>query len=376
MKIAILFGNYSVGNRPFDFHYDNIWTCLRGLTGSDLAVVVISRELAKLRHNISLFTVHAEPQNKPIVWEGVKLFNYIDHHTVIDDSFDAVISINEPDAFRGVNTKGLKICWEFLNDFTFCQDGFEEFVDLWLSPCQMHMEHLKTQTSQPEKWGVLPLGCEPSWYSDKRIPGRVVWTSSCDRGLHWLLSCWPEIKKAVPYATLKIFYHFDYGNILNMEPNDDNHHPHVKEMGQRLRYCKNAITKMKDLGVEQVGSVSRVDIAEELSKASVFGFSADTVAFTEGFSVSALESHASFTVPVLTDCDCLGSIYKDSGCVMINGPIREHLPEFTTAVIKGLTDKEFADKTIEKCMNFAVNYTWPGIAKQMENFIKTHNKNQ
>lgn len=371
MKIAVIFGAWSVSTRLLDFN--SLWTSKRGLTGSDLSVVVISKELASIGHDVHLFTSHVHPFYKPKTWENVTLYDF-EERVIIDDGFDAIISINEPDVFRGVNSKALKICWQFLNDFSYCQPGYDDFVDVWLSPCKMHMEHLKTQNPSPEKWAVLPLGCEPSWYSDKRVPGRVVWTSSCDRGLHWLLSCWPEIKKSVPEATLKIFYHFSYGDILNIEPNSTTEHPHVKEMGQRLRYCKNAIKSMKHLGVDHVGSISRVDIAEELSKASVFGFSADTVAFTEGFSVSTMEAHASFTVPVMTDADCLGSIYNDSGAVVIKGPIREHLPEFTEAVIKGLTDKKFADKTIEKCRDFAFLHTWGGIAKQMENIIERNKK--
>lgn len=370
MKIAVLLGAYSIGTRPLDFWFDNIWTCLRGLTGTDLATVMISKDLCKLGHEVSLFTVHTEPNNKPDLWEGVKLYNFIDRHTVIDDTFDAVISINEPDAFRGVNTKGQKICWQFLNDFSYCQPDYNNFVDRFLSPCEMHMEHIKKTSPTPEKWSVLPLGCDPDWYEDKRIPGRVIWTSSCDRGLHWLLSQWPQIKKAVPEATLKIFYHFSYGNILNVEPHDTTNHPHVVEMGQRLRYIKEAIKRLAPLGVEQIGSVSRKDMANEISEASVFGFSADTVAFTEGFSVSTMENHAGFTVPVMTDVDCLGSIYKDSGAIIIKSPIKDHLPEFTAAVIKSLTDKSFADGVIEKCRSFASNYTWMKIAEQMQKIIE------
>jgi glycosyltransferase involved in cell wall biosynthesis len=374
MKIAVFLGSFSIGKRPLDFWYDNIWTCLRGLTGTDLSTVMISKELAKLGHDVSLFTVHAEPNNKPDTWESVKLYNFIDRHTVIDDSFDAVISINEPDAFRGVNTTGTRICWQFLNDFSYCQADYDDFVDVFLSPCDMHMEYIKKSVKTPEKWSVVPLGCDPSWYQDKRVPGRVIWTSSCDRGLHWLLSQWSKIKEAVPEASLKIFYHFDYGDILNIEPNDSSHHPHVVEMGQRLRYIKESVKKLKHLDVEQIGSVSRETMAKEISEASVFAFSADTVAFTEGFSVSTMENHAGYTVPVMTDIDCLGSIYNDSGAVIIKSPIRDNLPAFTNAVIKGLTNKAFADSIIEKCTAFASNYTWSKIAIKIEDIIKDKKK--
>jgi len=374
MRIAIILGSFSTGTRPLDFWYNNINISSRGLTGTDLATVMISKELKKLGHDVSLFVSHAQPNNKPAEWEGVKLYDFIDRHTVIDQSFDATISINEPDAFRGVNDAPLRICWQFLNDYTYCQPGFDDFVDVWLSVCEMHMKHLQSLSPKPEKWSVVPLGCSPELYSDKRVPGRVIWTSSCDRGLHWLLSQWPQIKEAVPEAHLKIFYHFTYGDILNIEPNSTINHPHVIEMGQRLRYIKEAIKRLKPLGVEQIGSVNRVDMAREISEASVFAFSADTVAFTEGFSVSTMENHAGFTVPVMTDVDCLGSIYNNSGAVVIKSPVRDHLPEFTSAVIKALTDKPFADAVIEKCRKFADNYTWAKIATQIETVIKNKKK--
>lgn len=372
MKIAVILGAFSIGTRPLDFHYDNIWVSSRGLTGTDLATVMISSELQKLGHNISLFTVHAEPYNKPEIWQSVKLFNFSERFHEIDNSFDVVISINEPDALRDLNTTATKICWQFLNDFTYCQPGFDDAVDVWLAVCNKHMEHLKNTAPHPEKWQVLPLGCDPNLYQDNRVPGRVIWTSSADRGLHWLLSQWPAIKKSVPYANLRIFYHFSYGSILDIEPNSNTDHPHVVEMGQRLRYIKETVKRLKPLDVEHIKSISRQQITKELNEASVFAFSADTVAFTEGFSVSTMESHASYTVPVMTDVDCLGSIYKNSGAVIIPSPIRDHLPEFTKNVIKGLTDQKFADSVISKCKLFAEKHTWTKIAQGMEKIITEH----
>lgn len=375
MKVAVILGAFSVGNRPLDFHYNNIMSSSRGLTGTDLATVMISSELQKLGHDIFLFTVHAEPHNKPNEWEGVKLYNLIERHDIIDSSFDAIISINEPDALRGVNEEPLRICWQFLNDFSYCQPDFDDYVDHWLAVCDMHMQHLKKSAPKSEKWSVLSLGANLDWYQDKRVPGRVIWTSSCDRGLHWLLSQWPQIKTKVPEATLKIFYYFNYADsFLNINPNNTDHHPAIVELAHRVRYIKESIKKLKHLGVEQVGSISRIDMAQEISEASVFAFSVDTVAFTEGFSVSTMENHAGFTVPIITDTDCLGSIYKNSGAIVIKSPIKDHLEEFTSAVIDALTDKSLADSIIERCRAFAADYTWDKIAKQMENIIQSHPK--
>lgn len=368
MKIAIILGAYSIGTRPLDFWFDNIWISSRGLTGTDLCFVKTAQELHKRGHEVHLFTVHAQPYNKPESWEGVKLYNFEDRH-IVDDSFDCLISINEPDVFRGMPTKPLRIVWQMLNDFPFCQPGFDDYVDKWFGVCEEHTNFLKAQVPKPEKWGTLALGCTPEWYEDNRIPGRVIWCSSADRGLHWLLSQWPQIKAAVPYASLKIFYHFNYGALDKVEPNSVVDHPHIVEMGQRIRYMKYAIEKLKPLGVDHVGSISREQMRKEFSEASAFGFSCDTVAFSEGFSVSTLEAHASFTVPILTSQDCLGGIYKDSGAIVIDKPIMNHLPEFTSSVIKSLTDKEYADGIIAKCRKFAQDRTWESRAEALERVI-------
>jgi glycosyltransferase involved in cell wall biosynthesis len=374
MKIAIILGEFSVGPRPLDF--TNIWTSTRGLTGTDLATVMISKELQKLGHDVSLFTLHTDSNAKLGVWENVNVYHYRNRFAIINDSFDAVVSINEPDSLRDLNTKAFKICWQFLNDFNFCKYGFDNLVDLWLSPSQMLLDYLvKLGNLNKDKWRVLPLGCDPSLYEDKRVPGRVIWMSSADRGLHWLIQEWPAIKKAVPNATLKVFYHFGFDHLIDAEQHTHNIHPHVLEMAQRLRYIRESIKKLKPLGVEHVGSTSRVDLAKEVSEASVFAYCTDTVSFSEGFSVSTLENLAGFTVPIVSDVDCLGSVYKDSGAVVVKSPIRDNLDEFRNAVIKGLTDKKHADSVIDKCRAFAQKHSWSKIAEQLQDIIN-ENKNR
>lgn len=375
MKIAIILGPVSTSQRPLDFWFNNIFTNNRGATGSDIAFCMIAKEFQKLNHEVHMFTSHAQPHHKPDTWEGCRLHNLSEVTIIIDDSFDAIISLNEPDVFRILTDKPLRLCYQFLNDFKYCQAGFEQYVDQWVYVCEAHKDYLFTQSETPtNNWNIVPLGVDPSWYKDERVEGRVVWTSSADRGLHNLLEIWPQIKKQVPHASLRIFYHFDYGNLLNIEPNDTSSHYTVVEMANRLRYILSAVEKLKPLGVEHVKSVSRNQMIKELNEASVFAFPCDTVTTTEGYSVSTLESHASYTVPIITDQDCLGSIYKNSGAIIIESPVRKKLLEFTDAVVKALTDKEFADGVISKCREFANTRTWQGTAQQLEKVIINNKK--
>lgn len=367
MKIAVVLGIFSVGSRPIDMNY--AFSNPRGATGTDLATLMISKELSKRGHEVHLFTVFS-PNQQPEKWENV-ILHRIEEKTIIDDSYQSVISFNEPNVFTHMTNKPFRICWNMLNDFHFSTPGYENQVDLFMGVCDEHTAHLRKQLPHTpnNKWKTLHLGCDPDWYEDKRIPGRVIWCSSPDRGLHWLLSQWPKIKENVPEATLKIFYHFNYDAFMNIEPNDINIHPHVVEMANRARYMLEAIKRLKDFGVDHVGSASRDEMKEALSEATAFGFTCDTVSFSEGFSVSTLEAHASYTVPVITDKDCLGSIYENSGCLMIKGPLNEKIEEYSDTLIKVLKDKSLQDQVINKCREFAKQHTWKQVASKMEKII-------
>jgi glycosyltransferase involved in cell wall biosynthesis len=375
MKIAVILGEWSLSTRPLDFWFDNIWTSGRGLTGTDLSFCIISSELQKLGHEIHMFTKNAQPNNKPDIWQGCKLYNFIERHTVIDESFDAVISINEPDALRGVNEKPFRICWQFLNDFTYCQSGYDDYVDLWLGVCDQHTKHLQRQAPKPEKWQTLALGCDPSWYEDnKKVPGRMIFCSSADRGLHLALQAFPKIKEQVPEASLKIFYHFQEGPVLKIEPNSTTDHPHVTELGHRLRYCREAIKRMKNMGVEQIGSVSVEEMKRQMSEASVLLYPVDTVAFSEGFSLSIMQAHAAGAIPAISSADCIGGIYRHSGCLMTEMPVATKLNEYAAGVVKALTDITFANNARDKCKLFAQKYLWTNIANKMCKLIEDNPK--
>lgn len=363
MKIAVLLGSFSIGTRPINL--SDVWTNPRGLTGTDLCFIRVCEELQALGHEVIMFSVFSD---NPVSYKGMKVFNVSQRNNVVDNSYDCIISINEPNILMDMVRKPLKLVYMMLNDFSFIEPGFDDYVDIYAGVCEDHTNHMKLQVPKPEKWKTVPLGCDPDQYTDQRVPGRVIWCSSADRGLHWLLSQWSHIKAAVPFATLKVFYHFNYIGIEQIEENTGSHH-HVVEMATRIRYIRHAIKELKHLGVEHIGSVSREQMRKEFSEASVFGFPCNTVAFSEGFSVSTLEAHASHTVPVITGADCLEGIYKDSGCIMIQDPVGEHLEEYTAEVIKALTDQEYANSIIDKCRVFAKEHTWKLTAEKLEKLI-------
>ena len=257
-----------------------------------------------------------------------------------------------------------------VNDFDFAKSGFDEFVDIYLGVCNKHTNYLKNQTPSPHKWQTLGLGCSPEWYDRaKKVRGRMVFCSSPDRGLHLALSVFPEIKKAFPEAHLKVFYHFSETGITKIEPEDQNQHPVMKEMANRLRYSKEMMAKMAHLGVEHVGSVSVNQMKKEMSEAEVLLYPVDTVSFSEGFSISIMSAHASGAIPVISSADCIGEIYGQSGSVMTEAPVKNRLAEYTQSAIRSLKDKNFAKERKNLCFEFSKKHSWIDIAKKMEKLI-------
>ena len=350
VKIAVVLGAFSVGARPIDF--TNLYDDPRGLTGTDLCFARTCEELERLGHTvIRICGASSLPQ--------------------IDETYDCVLSINEPNLLIGLPKKPYKIVWQMLNDFSFIKPGFDDFVDQYFGVCPEHTAYVARQCPKPEKWSTLSLGCDPDLYSDKRVPGRVLWCSSADRGLHWLLQEWKTIRAAVPNASLRVAYHFSYDNIIDVEkdsvsPQGGPYHPHIQEMAQRVRYIREMMPRLP--GVQHIGSISRNRMVQEFSEASVFGFCADTVAFSEGFSVSTLEAHASFTVPVVVGADCLSSIYRESGCVFIEPPARDHIAAYTESVIEALQGKH--DDRIPRCRAFAEERTWKKTIEKLEHILR------
>lgn len=369
MKLALIFGEYLLP-RPLDF--PTIWTNKRGVSGSDLGVARICQEWVKMGHDVSLFTVHAGP--KPDAWEGVKLY-HISDKKLIDTSFDAVVSWCLPDEFRGLPTELIRLCSQQLNGFSYCQPGFDSFVDIWTSPSEGHFKYHAHQTPDPAKWVIVPDGCDPDVYTaGKKVPGRVIYTSSPDRGAHWLLQEWQNIKKKVPKASLRIFYHLTWGKTEEYEKGYQEVALDVMEVGQRIRYLRNAAKRLNKLDVEWVGSVSRNQLIGELDEAMVLGYPASVVSpFCEGFSCSIMEACAAGCVPVISDIDALGELY--GGVVpMIGSPGPNNMSEFTDLVVRGLRDEKWREETTAKCQALAAKYTWKLAAGKYIEAIQKHPK--
>lgn len=347
------------------FDFENLYTDPRGLTGSEISCFTYADNMSRLGHDVSIITTVKNPKYE--YWKGVRIipFRDINDIGVLGGDWDVVYSWNELDALRfATHPKTLRVLNLQINDFNHGSPDFDNFIDVYTSPSHSHMQVMSEKTPDKSKWEVVFNGCYPDSY-DRSVPkvdGRVIYVSSPDRGLHWLLQIWPKILKAVPFAELKIFYGVhDWVRDLA-----DNPHPHrdIQTLSSRARYVREALKRLNNHRINVVGAVSRERVKKEFQEAQVLAYPCDTIAYTEGFSVTLMEACASGTIPVTTDVDALGEIYGNA-VPMVKSPMKNSVGEYTDLVIKALTDKSFRDNTLEQTMKLSHLYNWETLTNNL-----------
>ena len=384
MRVAVLFGGICLSFRK-TMDFADLWNDQRGLTGSELGAVRIAEELAAAGHSVTLYTVSADKE-----WRGVKIANLADGIA----ECDVAVAINEPDLLRAVPPGAFRVCAFWLNGMTHVRADFEPHVDLFCSPSAPHLHQVLTNPDwrkvetgpdhpdvkatyepDPSKWCVLPLGCDPERYAhqpgEMKIPGRVVHCSSPDRGFHWLAQEWPAIKRAVPHATLHVFYRFDpWLRGFDGTP----FFPAIEALRARALYVEECLRRFKDLGGLDVtlrDSVSRHTIEREMAQAEVLAYPCHTTTWSEGFSCTTLEACAARACPIISDCDALGEVYGDAARVTKITADGSWVQRWRNDVIRALTDEAWRNETNGRAEALARTLTWKRMVERLLTEIET-----
>lgn len=392
MRVELLFGRMCLSFRG-GFSFAGLLDDPRGLTGSELGFVRIGEELAALGHDVTLRTVSTDTSH------GAMKVASIDEPC---EPCDLVISINEPDLLRKAPPGAKRVCMFWLNEVSFCQVGFADHVDLFCSPSAGHLEQVMNNPkwreverapehpsgkeqyiAPPDKWTIVPLGCDPDRlvpglfaggigndatpgtvpydYRGHKTSGSVIYCSSPDRGLHWLLQEWPAIKRAVPHATLEVYYRLgDWLKTFDSTP----YFPPIEPNRAIVDYVRECLRRFSDaggLGVTVHDSVSRNEIQKAQASAECLAYPCSTMSWSEGFSCSILECCAARACPIITDCDALPSVYGEA--LPIVRREGDWVPVWRDQVIRALTDEAFRNDVNEKARKLAENLTWRRTAE-------------
>jgi glycosyltransferase involved in cell wall biosynthesis len=385
VKLAFVFPAMLVGGRPLDF--DAVDTSPRGTTGSETQILSMAREMAARGHVCSLYIAQEQAFRS---WEGVWIHALPPQGGAtegVSPTFDATFVSLDVNFFQNPPWfPGKRVVFQQLNDFNYAEPGALAKVDLFVSPSEPHREHMEEVSPETKgRWAVVPNGCRLADFAQpsddglgadpddvEREPGRVIYCSSPDRGLHLLLQEWPAIRRAVPHATLKIFY-YSLARWLEMylpfEAEQPGWLPFHRESWRRVRYIDRALKALEPQGVELVGSISRKALAAEMLQAEVLAYPCDPILYTEGFSCATLEGCASGALPIISGADALGRIYR--GAVpMVPGPARKHISAWSSLVIRALQDPAWAENWRERARALAEKHEWAALAEKLEGILQ------
>ena len=245
MLVDIIVSNYLVLD-PIDF--EKAGTDKRGLSGTEIGALSNAYELAKLGWEVRFFTVLVKEGEH----QGVQFINYLSWPP--QEKADVVISYMDIEPLRGA-PEALKVAVH--GNYILPDRGNLEGVDLHLCSSEPLAQHL-TKKYSLSNCHALPVPCDfeiyyPEW---KPVPGRVLYHTAVDRGLHLLLLAWPDILKQVPHATLHIAKEctkWITETIRDMSECQE---------GIRSRWIKERINQP---GITVLGGMSREGIAQELS---------------------------------------------------------------------------------------------------------------
>ncbi len=361
MKIAVLYPSVSMG-RPLNVA--TLSTDPRGLTGSENTAVEYAVGLASRGHTVTLFcNVTAAQSHK-----GVAFLHDSHWEPEQADRFDAVVCFMSANPLINCNPKPFRVFNMQCGDFGGQPVGWENHVDLLCALSHKHAEVMRPTTALPaEKWRVMYNGVDTEAFKPgMKIPGRCLWASSHDRGLHHVLEAWPEVRAAVPHAELHVFY--DINGLERFAKMGPTYVPFLAELQRRSIYEIEMMRRLKNHGVFLGGSVSRERMQREMAQAEVLAYPCDPVRFTETYGCTVAEVMSAGCVPVLCFADSFPELWESRGCPGVEWPYEPHREEYVAKLINAVRHpQKWAGELREKARDFA----WPGLVEKLERCLLT-----
>ena len=262
-----------------------------GIGGSETAVIRVAEELVKRNQTV---TVYAECEG---VWNGVRYAYSEEFRPQRVNNFVSwrtVANLREMEKLADN-----RYLW--VHDVNFGAATEEQLAGVTvLALSEFHKNNLKTLYPTADIV-VTGNGIDPERFDRevKRVPHRLIFASSPDRGLERVLRLFPKVREVYPDAELAVFYGFDMARQAN---------PQFIAQVEQLA---------KQPGVTLGGRIGQDRLAEEYSKADALIYPASMPSgqpFDETFYIGGLEAAAAGCFRVISDHGALREHYLAAHC--------------------------------------------------------------
>lgn len=230
----------------------------KGIGGSEEAVIHLSKELAVLGMDVTVFNNCGEQAG---IYDGVKYRNIVEFNP--KDTYNILISWRSNIFENSIKAKKRIVWLHDIPNIDFAEDNIKK-VDRIVVLSKYHAS-LLPENVPPEKIFISTNGINAQDFlgldNVPRETHRVMYASSYNRGLENLLKMWPEVIESVPDATLHIYYGWDtYDSFVRQG--------FVKEDGFKDRIVK----LMNQPGVTDHGRVGHKELLKEYKKSQVLAY--------------------------------------------------------------------------------------------------------
>ena len=207
----------------------------------------------------------------------------------------------------------------------------------------------------------VPNGIELDDFAEPavKVPFRVVYGSSPDRGLAKLLRMWPSIVENEPSAELHVAY--------GWETIDKS----IRLGATQLIPVKQEITDLlaKTPGVKWLGRLKQKDLHALYQSATVWAY---PTSFLEVSCITAMECMAAGCVPVTSRTGALPETIGDAGLLVDGDTYSESWDEFFVSVLRGaIVSPEARAVYSQRGIERAKAYTWDEAFSRWESLISS-----
>lgn len=347
----------------FDFNPDLFLT--KGFGGSEEAVINLSKELAELGWDVTVYNRCGPVPKKygKVWWKPFWMWN---HRDVVD----VLIVWRHPKPLDF--ELGAKRTIIDLHDVV----PPEEFTPSRISKAFKFMVKTKFHRSlfpniPDEKIAIIPNGQDNSLFTGEvtKDPYLLINTSSPDRSMDVLPELFMRVKKEVPQARLKWAYGWgNYDDLFRTDPLRQNWKRVVEE-------------KIKSAGIECLGKIPQKDVAKLYEEAIILAYPSE---FAEIDCISVKKAQAASCIPVTTDFGAFEESvqygikihsYKDNsnwsapyqyGYGITDENMKQRWVDATVKILKDKGQKF----DVTKMKEWAHGFDWNKIAQRWNNEIK------
>lgn len=329
------------------------WSMNEGGTGgSEEAVIRLSGELVKLGWSI---TVYGTPGIRAGVYDGVEWKHYWELNN--KDKFDVLISWRQPQVFDFKFKARKKYLW--LHDVIDKEELTPERIKnvtkiIYVS--KYHSEREESRHVPARKRLASGNGISSDGFADldgkfRRDALRCIYMSANERGLRILYDIWGDVRKAVPYARLDVYYGWPSFDAVN------------RDNPERMAWKATMVARARELpGVTERGRIGQDELNEEIFKSGIWAYPSF---FPEVNCITGQKAMAGGAIPVTSDFAALKDLVQFGEQVPMGEFGPEDVERYKERLIWWLQHPEEQKKIREQMMTWARSkFNWANTAAQ------------